>query len=218
MTSLSDHLAKAAVTDGDVPVEVAEWVDAGARPDPPELAGLHEDSIAVKAERWQITGPGSAGWAVRLYLQAEAEKAQVEADYERERRKLDLAKRRALEPATNTMAYTKDKLTVWALAQRREHPKRKTFATPAGQVATRVPSKPWTVEVADKEALLRWALADQRDAWLRPTLQPITEIRKGVEVAVHGENTSVTDEDGVVVPGLAAVPTVPTVIIRPEVD
>ena len=216
MTSLSEHLAAVAVEDGDVPAEVAAWVDGGARPD---LADLDEDSPAAKAERWQITGTGSAAWAVRLYLQAKDEEAAVEADYRRLLRNLEEAKRRSLEPATNTAAFMEDKLTRWALEQRSRHPERKTFYTPAGTVGTRVPSKPWRVEVVDKEALLRWALANGRDDLIRPTLATVTDVRKAVRLGGDPEAPLVVDpETAEVVPGLAAEPTRPTVIVRPEVE
>ena len=214
MTSLSEHLAAVAVEDGDVPAEVAAWVDGGARPD---LADLDEDSPAAKAKRWEITGTGSAAWAVRLYLQAKDEEAAVEADYRRLLRNLEEAKRRALEPATNTAAFMEDKLTRWALEQRSRHPERKTFYTPAGTVGTRVPSKPWKVEISDKEALRRWAVENGCDAFLRPELQTITEIRKAVAVVEKSDVVSVVAEGAEVVPGLSAEPTRPTVIVRPEV-
>lgn len=243
--SLQEHLAAAAVEDGDVPLEVAEWVDAGARPD---LADLDEDSAAAKAKRWEITDQGAATWAMRKLAAAKAAQMQILTDYLAEKKRLDRWLDRAQRPHANTVAFMQDRLERWALRQREANPRQATFHTPAGSVETRVPSKPWTVEVADKEMLLRWALANQRDDLIRPTLQPVTEIRKRVAIAssecrecdgagvvphtgrgsdgfdaceacsAGREIVAIVDaETGEIVPGLSAEPTRPTVIVRPEV-
>ena len=217
MTSLQGHLVAAAVEDGDVPRDVAVWVDAGASP---LLAEHDEDSYAARAARWEITDQGAATWAMRKLAAAQAEAARILEQYDREKKRLDAWLVRATRPHANTSEFMQDRLERWALAQREANPKQATFHTPAGSVETRVPSSPWKVEVADKEALLQWALANQRDDLIRPTLATVTEIRKRVALSgPDGETPEVWDvETGEAVPGLTVEPTRPTVIVRPEVD
>jgi len=213
--TLHDALAAAAVDAGDVPAHVAEWVDDGAHPDPCP-PGADVVTVAQVANLWQITDVGAATWAMRRVAAARTELVAVDERYERERKVLDDWRETAGRRHKRTEQFMVERLTAWAVKCREAAPKQATWTTPAGKVTTRAPSVPWTVEVANREALLDYALAYGNDRLVRPALATLTAIRAAVVVAEKDDGPVAVDPaTGEVVPGLFVEPsrTTATVVV-----
>jgi len=205
--ALERHLTAAAVTAGDIPPEVAEYV----------AAGCHDDPIGgpFPGARWEITDDGAAVWAMARLAEAAAQLARIDALYRRKRFALDDWRDVAGGRHTRTATFMTGRLTGYALARRAADPKAKTLDLPDGRVTTRAPSKPWKVTVTDAPALLEWAVADGRDDFLRPALRPTQSLP--VEVVDKDGELRVVDADGEIIPGLAAEPTAPSATCAPVV-
>lgn len=201
-------LADSAVVDGEVPGHIAEYVNAGCYPatDPSD-----DTSTPAQAGRWEIADDGAASWAMRRYAEAHAELDAIDDQYHRELGRLNAWRDARTRTPARTAAFMGDHLGVYALAVRAKEG-RKTLVLPAGKVKTSQPTVPWKVEVADKDAMIRWALSNGAEAYLRPVPSSLTDLRALVVVTDRDDGLVVVDaESGEVVPGLTAEATKATV-------
>ncbi len=213
---LDDHLAAAAVADGTIPPEIAEWVAAGAEPDRHDMGGMV--TAAIRAEGWTITDDGAASWAMGKLAAAQAELDAIGAAYRARLAQLNDWREVRAARSARTAEFMEAKLAAYALALRSADPEAKTLRLPEGRVETRQPAQAYTVEVLNADAVLAWALANQREEMVRPTLVTKTDLRARVVVAEREDGPVVVDvESGEVVPGLTAEPTKATVTIKPAV-
>lgn len=115
----------------------------------------HAANVPERARRWQVTDDRSAEWAMRHVAQAEAELAQLRAQADEWRQRIDTWFVQRARPLQATVGFMAGHVERYALAKREANPKAKTLTLPSGVVRTSYVAP--KVEVADPDEVVAWA-------------------------------------------------------------
>jgi hypothetical protein len=145
--------------------------------------GIDPEAAAVELANenpWQIDGTGSAEWAMAQITRANDELAELKAQADDWRTRIDawLAHESARPKATK--AFFEAHLERYAIAMREADPKRKSLALPSGVVKTT--AKGPAVKVEDEKAVLAWAVQHAPDAVALDPRLKVTVLREHVQI------------------------------------
>lgn len=161
--------------------------------------GERDDAMPERARRWEISGDGTAEWAMAHVVGAEVELARLQEQADAWRERIGEWFEHRARPLQATAAFFTDHLERYALMLRDEDPKAKTLVLPSGAVKTRE-HKP-AVIVADEAQVVGWADATLGDdaATVAPVIRkvyvnPLREHVQIVEVIDHARLTLSTGE------------------------
>lgn len=179
MTSISDHMGI----------------------DPPDLAAIAEGAFAdgqPAEEGWVVDGDREAAWALRKMREAQAEVDRVNANAAHEHDAITAWADAAKTGPDHTLAFFRGRLIGYRLHLEDENPDlARTYKLPGGRLIRR--KAPDRVEVADEDALVGWALENDRDA---VTFKPKVTPFKGADYGYSDDGRVVYLSDGEVVPGV----------------
>jgi phage host-nuclease inhibitor protein Gam len=207
--------AALALPDEEEPVadEAAQWLGGLLTADPTlsmeEVAGdLSEDSLAAKAVRWEVDGPGSGEWAMRKLAATEAEAGEVREQAQAWVDEIRRWEEAQLRPLASRSAYFTERLTRWLRALREADPKRKSYPLPSGTVSSRTVAP--KVEIVDADEVIGWA-----ENCLQPAqVEAVVKIERSVRLAelkkvakVDADGFAMRDPDtGMAIPGVSISP------------
>lgn len=171
--------------------------DASPEDEAPEAPFTPEAFTEVtRPLRWEITGTGSAGWAMAKYGEAQEviDDTKTQADIWRQRLLDEIVRINEWETATASDARRKADFFVghlqrWALANRTD--KQMSFKLPAGTVTTHASGA--TFEIEDMAAAVEFAVG--RDAPTK-TETNVTSLKPAVKIVDHLVYIPAEDQGG----------------------
>lgn len=158
----------------------------------------HAANVPERARRWQVTDDRSAEWAMRHVAQAEAELAQLRAQADEWRQRIDTWFVQRARPLQATVGFMAGHVERYALAKREANPKAKTLTLPSGVVRTSYVAP--KVEVADADEVVAWARANGLADVVRVKREPkVSELREHLTLVERAVGIRVVDDAGCVV-------------------
>lgn len=162
---------------------------------------LTQNPVDFAVETFLVDDDRKAEWALRKLKVAIERLDDINRQAVEEIAKVEDWRELVSKTHKQTVTYFENQLRDYMLRVRKEDEDRKSIVLPDGTIESRaVPAK---ASVSDRELVIKWALANNREGWVREKLEVNLEAMKGA-LSFSGESV-IDSATGEIVEGLVAI-------------